>query len=121
VIPNVQFTFPDVQRRFNLWMERCQHGPLDQWNMSLEMGLQATARSSWLSVHTWAGAIQAEADEIEGLANDLWHLKNLQLYVRRPLCRGQWQQVCVLTQEIFSTKATLLAWLAIAHSKYDFV
>jgi hypothetical protein len=100
-------------------MEQCQHGPLDQWNTSLEMGLQVAARGSWLSVHTWAGAVQADADEIEGLANDLWHLKNLQLYVWGLLCRSQWQQVCALTQEIFSAKATLLAWLAIARSKYD--
>jgi hypothetical protein len=85
------------------------------------MGLQVAACGSWLSVYTWAGAVKADTDEIEGLANDLWHLKNLQLYVRGPLCRGQWQQVCALSQEIFSAKATLLAWLAIARSKYDFL
>jgi hypothetical protein len=100
-------------------MEQCNHGPLGHWNVSLEKGLRVATHGDWPSVETWIGAVQGDADKLEELANDLWHVKGLQLYLRGPLCRGQWQQVCVLTQEIFSAKATLQAWLAIARSKYN--
>jgi hypothetical protein len=100
-------------------MTRCNRGPLDGWNALLARGLQVAVSGGWLSLETWVGALQVDADKIDALADDLWNVKNLQMYVRGPLCRGQWQQVCILTQEIFAARAILQAWIVFARSKCD--
>jgi hypothetical protein len=100
-------------------MTRCDRGPLDHWNAVLARGMQAAASGGWLSLETWVRALQADANKIDKLADDLWNVKNLQMYVRGPLCHGQWQRVCLLTQEIFAVRAILQAWIVIARTKGD--
>jgi hypothetical protein len=62
-------------------MTRCSCGLLDCWNAVLVRGVQVAASGSWLSLETWVRALQTDADKIDVLANDLWNIKNLQMYV----------------------------------------
>ena len=94
-------------------MKEWHHGPLDCWHELLEKDLRTASRGGWLSMETWIKSIQAESDDVEELAEALWNVNNLQAYVQGP------QEVFVLAQQIYAARATLLAWLAVAHSVYS--